>query len=179
MSLKKQDSCKNDIKESWIERLKKKTKYFHLVYYKKNLPFFVFILIYLILQAVLVFIQYELYRHSRWPIIIARLCGILLNFNSCFIILLVMRRLVTNIRNSIVGRLLSMDEFILFHKWIGIFILVLSILHTIAHGINLYCLNFTKCGFDPIELESDQDYETDLYENSTINVVYFNGKLYN
>lgn len=116
----------------------KKSKYFTLSYYRNNISFFFTILIYFVIQIILAIIQYFLYIESNLAVRFARIGGILLNFNSSLIVLLVLRRLVTWLRNSLLGRnFLPVDNFIKFHKFIGIFILFFSILHTVAHCINL------------------------------------------
>lgn len=116
----------------------KKSKYFTLSYYRNNISFFLTILIYFIVQIVLAIIQYFLYIESNVAVRFARIGGILLNFNSSLIVLLVLRRLVTWLRNSLLGRnFLPVDNFIKFHKFIGIFIVLFSILHTVSHCINL------------------------------------------
>lgn len=108
---------------------------------KNNLSRFLIVLSYLIIQIILCIIQYELYISSNVAVKVARLCGILLNLNSCVIILLAMRRLITWVRNSFCGKFLPVDDFIQFHKFLGFYLLILSIIHTSAHCVNL-CLSF-------------------------------------
>ena len=116
----------------------KKSKYTRLSFYRNNLSFFVLILVYIIVNASLVGIQLHLYKDFNSALKTARVGGILLNFNCSLIILLVLRRLLTWLRNSVIGTsFLPLDDFIKFHKFIGMFIFVLTILHTIGHLINL------------------------------------------
>ena len=108
---------------------------------KNNLSRFLIVLSYLIIQIILCIIQYELYISSNVAVKVARLCGILLNLNSCVIILLAMRRLITWVRNSFCGKFLPVDDFIQFHKFLGFYLLILSLIHTSAHCVNL-CWSF-------------------------------------
>jgi len=113
-------------------------KYLRAAFYKNNLAYFLSILVYVLVQILLVLIQYFIYKETNNArLIIARLGGILLDFNCSFMILLVLRRLTTWLRNSYVGRFLPMDDFLAFHKLIGYLILFFSFMHTIAHCINL------------------------------------------
>lgn len=122
---------------SFCKRIKK-SKYTRVSYYRNNLSFFATIIAYFLIQIALSIIQYHLYASSNMAVRFARIGGILLDFNSGVIILLVLRRLTTWLRNSVIGRnYLPVDDFIKFHKFVGIFILLLSIMHTVAHCINL------------------------------------------
>lgn len=117
---------------------KTKSKYFRMSYYRNNLSFFLTFLVYLMIQVGLGLLQYFLYIESNVAVRIARIGGILINFNSGLVILLVLRRLTTWIRNSAIGRnYLPIDESIKFHKFVGLFIFALSLVHTAAHCVNL------------------------------------------
>lgn len=117
---------------------KTKSKYFRMSYYRNNLSFFLTFLVYLLIQIGLGLLQYFLYIESNVAVRIARIGGILINFNSGLVILLVLRRLTTWIRNSAIGRnYLPIDDSIKFHKFVGLFIFALSFMHTAAHCVNL------------------------------------------
>jgi hypothetical protein len=120
-----------------LRKLFNNSKYTRCSFYRNNLSFFILILCYLILNVILSVVQCHIYTEQNKAVIVARVGGILLDFNSAVIILLVMRRLVTWLRNSLFGRFLPTDDFIKFHKFIGVFILLLSLMHTIAHCVNL------------------------------------------
>jgi hypothetical protein len=126
-----------------LRKLSNNSKYTRCSFYRNNLSFFVLILCYLILNAILTVVQCQIYVEQNKAVIVARVGGILLDFNSAVIILLVMRRLVTWLRNSLFGRYLPIDDFIKFHKFIGVFILVLSLMHTVAHCVNLCKIFFS------------------------------------
>jgi hypothetical protein len=144
----------------WYKFFDKQSKFRQSSYYKNNLSWLFAILIYMIVQIVLVTVQWILYKDSNIFLITARLAGILLNFNSCLIIVIVLRRLWTWMRSTIVGRMfLPIDEFINFHKRLGVWILILSLIHTFAHCINL-CK--WKC------------YDVTCYHNDCNNNSFFN-----
>jgi hypothetical protein len=114
------------------------SKYFNSVFYRNNLAFFAFIIFYLILQILLIVIQTLYYLNNNNAILVARACGILISFNMGFVLILISRRLNTWLRSSKFGqKCLPLDEFIQFHKLIGVFILILSIAHSVGHFINL------------------------------------------
>ena len=116
------------------------SKYCNLRYYKTNLT--TFLLVYLIIQLVIVILQVIAYNGHTNAILVARSAGILLAFNMSFTILLVLRRCLTWASNVKILRLcLPINDFIKLHKFIGIYIIVLSFVHTIAH-----CCN--HCTFD-------------------------------
>jgi hypothetical protein len=114
------------------------SKYLNTEFYRNNLAYFLFIVIYLILQILLVVIQLIFYAKNNDAVLVARACGILISFNMGFVLILISRRLTTWLRCTKFGqKCLPLDEFIEFHKIIGVFILILSIGHTLAHCINL------------------------------------------
>ncbi|CAF0745978.1 unnamed protein product [Brachionus calyciflorus] len=120
----------------------KTSKYFTLTYYRNNLSSFITIALYFLINILLAIIQFFVYSDQNIAVRFARIGGILLDFNSSLIILLVLRRLTTWVRNSLIGRnFLPVDQFIKFHKFIGVFIIFYSILHTVAHCVNLYWLS--------------------------------------
>jgi hypothetical protein len=122
-----------------IRRLRcwKKSKYFRLTFYRNNLPYFGCSLFYILLQISLVIIQYFAYKSYTASRIIARIGGILLNFNCSFLALLVLKRLNTWLRNSFLGRFLPMDNFLHFHKFIGFSLLICSIVHITGNCVYL------------------------------------------
>jgi hypothetical protein len=127
---------KNDVKKKKINS--KFSKYTRLSFYRNNLSFFAIIIFYIIISIILISVQLSYYSKYNWAVRIARTAGILLNFNCSLIILLVLRRLLTWLRNSFIGtNFLPLDDFIKFHKFIGFFIILISLIHTLAHAINL------------------------------------------
>lgn len=136
---------KPSLKERFRKDLhEKKAKYSQLSYYRNNMAYFLTILAWVLLQVLLSLIQVlVVYPNLRWSLVIARICGILINLNACIIILLVLRRLNTWLRNSYIGRnFLVLDESLNFHKFLGFYLLFLGFVHTIGHMINLCKITF-------------------------------------
>jgi hypothetical protein len=132
------ESCKRQLSKRNLNKRLRESKYLGAAFYKNNLAYFLCILVYVLVQIGLVVIQYFNYREmNNARVIIARIGGILLDFNCSLMILLVLRRLTTWLRNSYVGRFLPMDNFLEFHKSIGYLILLFSFVHAIAHCVNL------------------------------------------
>jgi hypothetical protein len=95
--------------------------------------------IYSMICSILLRHQSELYAQSNNAVFVARLSGILLNFNCSIIILFVLRRFWTPFRNKMINKLfLPIDDFIRFHKIVGRIIIILSIVHSVSHAINSY-----------------------------------------
>lgn len=131
------------------EKFKKKktnskfSKYTRLSFYRNNLSFFGIIIVYIIISIVLIFIQLSIYSGYDAAMKVARTAGMLLNFNCSLIILLVLRRLLTWLRNSFIGtNFLPLDDFIKFHKFIGFFLILITAVHTIGISIDLCILIF-------------------------------------
>ena len=123
-------------------KILKSSKYLNGAFYRNNLAYFSFILFYLILQVILIIIQTIYYIRSNDAILAARACGVLISFNMAFVLILISRRLITWLRSTKFGqKCLPLDEFIQFHKIIGVFLLILSIGHSVGHIINL-CIYF-------------------------------------
>jgi hypothetical protein len=77
-------------------------------------------------------------------LVFARVGGILLNFNSVLIVVLMLKQTILYIRsNRVLRRCIPVDEHIDFHKFVGRFMTALAILHTIAHIIN-FALNHSE-----------------------------------
>ena len=60
-----------------------------------------------------------------------------LNFNSVFVLVLMLRYCLTWLRSTRFGHYLPLDQSILFHKMVGIFIFVESAVHSLAHLVNI------------------------------------------
>lgn len=80
---------------------------------------------------------------------VARGGGACLNFNGALILIPMMRRLMTGLRNSWVGRVLPLDETIDFHRLVGEVMFGFGLLHTVAHLSN-YTFGTTKPFFDQL-----------------------------
>jgi NADPH oxidase 5 len=125
--------------EKLIKFLNEKKMFFNYSFYKNNSAYFITIGLIILIHVFLIILQANLYSNSNAYVIVAKVAGILIDFNSCLIILLVLRRLTTFLRNSYYGRkLIAFDEFINIHKIIGSLIVILGFVHTLFHCINFY-----------------------------------------
>ncbi|XP_021263366.1 NADPH oxidase 5 isoform X1 [Numida meleagris] len=73
--------------------------------------------------------------HSGW-VAVARGCGQCLNFNCAFIAVPMLRRCLTRLRATFVGRALPLERCVALHQLVGSAVLVLAVLHTGAHLAN-------------------------------------------
>lgn len=112
-------------------------------FYRNNSEYFLFITIYLIIQIILSILQLWLYWDVNGALKVARVGGILISFNFAVSLFLVLRKLLTWLRSTKFGQIcLPLDDFIDFHKLVGVFILLMSLMHTIGHCINLCKINY-------------------------------------
>ena len=119
-------------------KFKSFVKYFSKQYYKSNVSLCIFLLIYNAIQVCLVIMQVFKYIREPMAIQIARTAGILLDFNMSLTVLLVLKRCLTWIGSVKIFRTcLPLKDFPKIHKVIGIYILLLSLIHTIAHCANV------------------------------------------
>jgi len=73
-----------------------KSRFLSLSYYKNNAVYFATILVYFLLSILFVLIQLLVFfPTAMWYVQMARAAGILLNFNSCLVIMLVLRNLIS------------------------------------------------------------------------------------
>ena len=117
----------------------KQSRFISFTYFKNNKSFWILIIIYILLSILFILIQLlVLYPNAEWYVKLARAPGILINYNSCLVILLVLRRLTSWARNTVFGaKVNALDDFIIFHKVIGVWIGILSIVHTIGQVFNM------------------------------------------
>ena len=76
------------------------------------------------------------YRASGGWVMLARGCGACLNFNGALILIPVMRRLLTRVRQVRSLRALPVDDAIAFHRLVGHTMFGLALVHTGAHWAN-------------------------------------------
>jgi hypothetical protein len=109
-------------------------------YVKDNLPRIVFIILYLLTNLALllyVIIYRAVIMKANVLVVIARSGGMLLNFNCACIITLMLKQTILLVRtNTLLRKILPVDDHIDFHKAVGRVIGVLSIIHTIGHMSN-------------------------------------------
>ncbi|XP_063962617.1 NADPH oxidase 5-like [Lytechinus pictus] len=68
---------------------------------------------------------------------IARSAGRCLSFSCCFVLILMLRKLLTTLRNTFLTTVLPLDQHVIIHKIVAIFIIILSVVHTAAHIANI------------------------------------------
>ena len=107
-------------------------------YFHENVGRVLFSLIYLAISIAL-FIYVTIYRvrqHTHWLEVIARICGMQLNFNSILMIVLMLRHTARLIRVSrLLHTLIPLDDTISIHKMVGRWIVVLVFVHALCHTI--------------------------------------------
>ncbi|XP_067653613.1 NADPH oxidase 5-like isoform X1 [Haliotis asinina] len=123
--------------EQWLKpptKVKKKgSRYLTKAYFFNNLRKIAFFAGLLLLNCILFAVGCWNYRTSNWCIIVARGCGLCLNFDCTFIVVLMLRKCITWLRATPVSHVLPLDQHIMFHKLTGILIMVFTILHTAMH----------------------------------------------
>ena len=117
----------------------KNSRYFSFSFYKNNPSYLIAFGVYIALSIFFIIIQVTLiHPNVPWYTTIARAAGILIYFNSDLIVVCVLRRIVTWFRNTRIGKMMNfIDEFVEFHKAMGILIFILSFIHTLGQCINL------------------------------------------
>jgi hypothetical protein len=98
----------------------------------------VFLFIYLSVSIGLVIfvIIYRVKQHLHWLEVVARICGMQLNFNCMMMIVLMLRYTMGLIRSSrTLYSLVPVDDAISIHKMIGRWIVVLVFIHALFHMI--------------------------------------------
>ena len=121
------------------EKLTINKKYRQVSFYRNNISYFLTIALWIVLQIFFVLLQLlVLHPNINIWLVFARASGILLDFNNSLIILLVLRRLSTTLRNTYIGlKFLVLDESLNFHKFLGFWIFSMAFIHTLFHCINL------------------------------------------
>lgn len=112
-----------------------------------NRSTFIFWSAYIAISLACICTAYDNYHNKAPWLIVARIFGNLLNFNCALILVLVLRKHFTWIREKGGCSVLPIDDFIEIHKIIGIIILIQTMIHTVAHVFNLY--------FECIRLEAN------------------------
>ncbi|CAB4066983.1 NOX5 [Lepeophtheirus salmonis] len=122
-------------------------------YIRNNLQFLSFYIAYIAISVALLLTRSHTYWEAKeldgsrnWYTIIARASGQVLNFNSMLVLLVMCRTSITKLREVGSSIILPLDKHIYFHKIIGRFIFVYSIIHTLMHLIN-FAVNVTP---DPV-----------------------------
>ncbi len=139
---KKKKFCASCSPKNTLEKLKN-SRYLSYNFYKNNPSYLIAFLVYIGLSVLFIILQLTvIHPNIPWYVAFARAAAILIYFNSDLIVICVLRRIVTWFRNTRVGKLMNFfDEFVEFHKAMGILIFILSFIHTLGQCINL-CKQF-------------------------------------
>jgi hypothetical protein len=109
-------------------------------YIKDNLSRIIVFTLYLLVNLALllyVIIFRAAITKANVLVVLARIGGMLLNFNCAFIIVLMLKQTILLIRtNTLLRKLIPVDDHIDFHKFVGRVIAGLAILHAVAHMAN-------------------------------------------
>ncbi|XP_033112375.1 NADPH oxidase 5-like [Anneissia japonica] len=73
------------------------------------------------------------YREHNWCVIIARGCGASLNVAVVMVVMFMLRYWATRMRRTRMAKLLPLDNFLMFHKMLGVIVACYSLVHTVAH----------------------------------------------
>lgn len=100
----------------------------------------IFLTLYVLINVALL-LYVVIYRSTvtknKALVVIARIGGMLLNFNCALVVVLMLRQTILFIRSrKLLRTLIPVDTHIDFHKMVGRYIGVLAIIHTLAHMIN-------------------------------------------
>ncbi|XP_054736668.1 uncharacterized protein LOC129243576 isoform X1 [Anastrepha obliqua] len=107
-----------------------------LAYMKNNQAYVSYLFIYIAINMCLFISRAIQYRASNGFVIVARACGQCLNFNCAWILVLMLRHSLTYLRSQGLSSYLPLDNHIYLHKFTGIVVSILSLIHTIAHLFN-------------------------------------------
>ncbi len=115
---------------------------------KNNRSYVVVILLYILLNVGLslyVVIYRSVVLKSNVFIVFARICGMLLNLNCSLILILMLKQTILLIRSKKhLRQWIPVDSYVDFHKLLGLFIGILSFIHSVAHMIN-FGLDSSEC----------------------------------
>ncbi|MCI4382014.1 hypothetical protein PGIGA_G00258690 [Pangasianodon gigas] len=137
-------SAANWLKPPDMDQKKRKTpRYLTRAYWHNNSRKLFFLCLYAFLN-ILLFIIAMLQHAAGGPwYMLAKGCGICLNLNCTFIMLLMLRRCLTWLRATWVVKVLPLDQNILLHQIVGYAILIFTLVHTMAHVMNFVSLSQT------------------------------------
>ncbi|XP_052756784.1 NADPH oxidase 5 [Galleria mellonella] len=119
------------------QRLQKLKPYqLSLPYFKNNYVFLIYLLLFTLVNVGLFVSRLQEYWSAGVFTMLARACGQCLNFNCAWVLVLMLRRCMTQLRVRGAGALLPLDHHIYLHKLTGVLILLYSLLHTAMHLCN-------------------------------------------
>ncbi|XP_060770493.1 NADPH oxidase 5 [Neoarius graeffei] len=141
-------SAANWLKPPDMDHKKRKTpRYLTRAYWHNNSRKLFFLCLYAFLN-ILLFIIAMLQHAPGGPwYMLAKGCGLCLNLNCTFIMILMLRRCLTWLRATWVVKVLPLDQNILLHQIVGYAIFIFTLVHTMAHVMNFVMLSHTDRGY--------------------------------
>ncbi|KAI8423439.1 hypothetical protein MSG28_012572 [Choristoneura fumiferana] len=107
-----------------------------LPYFRNNYVFLLFTAAFFIINIGLFVARCVEYQGSHVFVIMARACGQCLNFNCAWVLVLMLRLCITQLRVRGASSVLPLDHHIYLHKLTGVLIGVYSLVHTVMHLCN-------------------------------------------
>lgn len=99
---------------------------------KNGLTVFFVVLYFLVNAGLFIWVAIQRKDEGGW-VIVARVHGMCLNFNSMFILVLMMKHSLTWLRSTRIGKYFPIDHHIAFHKAVAVVIFIQGVLHFIGH----------------------------------------------
>ncbi|XP_052743214.1 NADPH oxidase 5 [Bicyclus anynana] len=116
--------------------MKMKPYQLSLPYFKNNYVYLSYLFVFFIVNFGLFVARIVEYRESNIFVIFARACGQCLNFNCTWVLILMLRRCITFLRERGFASVLPLDYHIYLHKLTGVLIVVFGVWHTAMHLCN-------------------------------------------
>ncbi|ELU05066.1 hypothetical protein CAPTEDRAFT_147607, partial [Capitella teleta] len=123
-------ATKHNKEETW-------RRFFTKRFVVNNFRLISFLSVFALVNAVLFAFNAWRYWGANGYVIIARGCGMCLNFDCAFVVVLMLRYTLTWLRMTALRFILPFDESVMLHKVVGYVICILTVLHTVAHLINI------------------------------------------
>ncbi|XP_028167953.1 NADPH oxidase 5, partial [Ostrinia furnacalis] len=122
---------------SFLQRLNRLKPYqLSVPYFKNNYVFVGYLAVFFLVNLGLFVSRAIEYRHHHGFVIVARACGQCLNFNCAWVLVLMLRHCITQLRARGLSAALPLDHHIYLHKLTGVLVAVYSVVHTIMHLCN-------------------------------------------
>ncbi|XP_023339065.1 NADPH oxidase 5 [Eurytemora carolleeae] len=122
-----------------------KQSYFSVDYFQNNsqhvatvVLFLIFLLIMMIARALQFTSSLDQNGDLNWWVMVSRSTGQGCSILASTMTVLVCKPLITFMRNQGLHRILPLDLHIFYHKWCGMLLAVLSLIHTLSHVANFY-----------------------------------------
>lgn len=122
---------------SFLQRLAKLKPYqLSGPYFRNNYVYLIYLGLFSLVNIGLFVARCFEYRQSNGFVMMARACGQCLNFNCAWVLVLMLRNCLTQLRVRGFSSYLPLDHHIYLHKLTGVLICVYSLVHTVMHLCN-------------------------------------------